>query len=163
MSLSIFKIGIILSIVGVIWIGIVFSEGKKTMEEFILEPTNSHKIQLEFVGEDIGYYKVFMSEFAGEEIFLQVLDMKNNVILEQITQTKMSVGYFDFTKNGKYSLMITNISENLIYLEIEFGDTNSQEMIPAGIVVLVGTIMTIFASYIKLKNYKIAQPDENIS
>ena len=163
LKISLFKIGIILSIVGIIWISIVFAQSNKITEELFLEPEKSHLLQLELVGEDIGYYTVFMPKFAGEEIFVQVLDINNNVISEQSIQTKMAVGYFDFVKNGKYSLKILNISDNSIDLQIEFGDTNSQNMIPAGIILLIGAIMIISASYMKLKNYRIAHPDENIS
>ena len=119
-------------------------------------------MNLDFVGEDIGYYKVFMPEFAGDEIFAQVLDSSDNVISEQSIHTKMSVGYFDYEKAGKYTIKITNISENQINLQVEFGDTNSQNMIPAGVVILVGSVMIIVASYMRLKNYKIEHPDENI-
>ena len=46
---------------------------------------------------------------------------------------------------------------------MEFGDTNSQEMIPAGILILVGAVTLVVMSFLKIKNYKMAQPDENIS
>jgi len=145
-----------------IWISIVFLQGGRISEEFPLESSNSFSMNLDFVGEDIGYYKVFMPEFAGDEIFAQVLDSSDNVISEQSIHTKMSVGYFDYEKAGKYTIKITNISENQINLQVEFGDTNSQNMIPAGVVILVGSVMIIVASYMRLKNYKIEHPDENI-
>ena len=156
------KTGIILSIAGMAWIAVVFLEGNRISEEFLLEPTNSHSISHDFAGSDIGYYKVFMPKFAGYSMFVQILDSKGNVISEQSINTKMSVGYFDYEKSGKYTVKITNVGKNSIDLQVEFGDTNSQNMIPSGIMVLVGALLIIFASYVKLKNYKIAQPDENI-
>ena len=163
MRLSLFKIGIIISVIGIVWISFVFLEGDKITEEFQLKPSNSHNMKMEFVGEDIGYYKVFMYEFGGEEMFVQILDKNGNIISEQSIQTKMSVGYFAFDKNGQYSIKISNISENAVDLQVEFGNTNSQNMIAPGIMVLAGAVMIILASYIRLKNYRIAQPDENIS
>ena len=151
------------SVVGMIWISFVFLEGERITDEFVLESSNSHNLNMNFVGKDIGYYRVFMPEFDGDEIFALVLDTSGNVISEQSIHTKMSVGYFDYEKTGKYTVKITNISENSINLQVEFGDTNSQNMIPAGIIILIGSVMIISASYMKLKNYKIAQPDENIS
>ncbi len=145
-----------------IWISIVFLQGDRISDEFPLESSNSFSMNLGFVGDDIGYYKVFMPEFAGDEVFVQVLDSSDNVISEQSIHTKMSVGYFDYEKAGKYTIKITNISENQINLQVEFGDTNSQNMIPAGVVILVGSVMIIVASYMRLKNYKIEHPDENI-
>ena len=62
-----------------------------------------------------------------------------------------------------HTIKITNISKNQIDLQVEFGNTNSQEMIPAGILIVIGTVMIIVISYMKIRNYKIEQPDENIS
>src|SRR3989338_6297033 len=104
-----------------------------------------------------------MPEFSGEQIFVQILDKNQNIISEESVQTKMSVGYFDFEKSGIYTIKITNPSENQINLQVEFGDANSENMISPGVMILVGAIMIIASSYMKLKNYNIEQPDENIS
>ena len=50
-----------------------------------------------------------------------------------------------------------------IDIQIEFGNTNSQKMLPSGIMVLVGALMMMIMSYMKIRNYKIEQPEENIS
>ena len=163
MKVSLFKIGIILSISAMVWISIVFLEGDRISQEFLLKPANSHNLKFNFVGEDIGYYKVFMPEFNGEEMYVQILDHSSNIISEQSVKTKMSVGYFDYEKTGKYSIRIVNISENSVNLQVELGNTNSQNMIPAGVILVVGVLIIMISSYLKLKNYKIAQPDENIS
>ena len=163
MKISFFKIGIILGIIGIIWISIIFLQTDKISEEFQLESLNSHKLQLDFEGEDIGYYKIFMPEFAGEEVFVQILDTKKSVISEQSVQTKMSVAYFDFYKSGDYTVNITNISKKVIILQVELGNTNAQDMIPSGIMIGISGILIMIASFIKLKNYRIEHPDENIS
>jgi hypothetical protein len=75
----------------------------------------------------------------------------------------MSVGYFDFEGGGTHVAKITNLSNDQINLEGEFGDTNGREMIMPGIVTLAGGLMIVIASYIKLRDYRIEQPDENIS
>ena len=152
-----------LSVIGMIWISFVFLQGDKISEEIVLKSTNSHDIELNFNGKGIGYYKVFMPEFVGNQIFVQILDRNQNIISEEIIQTKMSVGYFDFEKSGSYTAKITNPSENQINLQIEFGDANSENMISPGVMILVGAVMIIVSSYMKLKNYSIEQPDENIS
>ncbi len=74
----------------------------------------------------------------------------------------MSVGYFDFEKSETYTMRITNPAEKQINLQIEFGDAVSDGMIPPGLVILVGSLMIIVLSFIKLKNYSIEQPDKNI-
>ena len=163
MKISLIKIGITLSVIGIIWTTMIFLEGDRISEEFMLESLNSHNIKLDFEGKDIGYYKIFMPEYSGEELFIQVLDNNKNIISEQSVNTKMLVGYFDYERSEKYTVKIVNISKNSINLQVEFGNTNSQNMIPSGIMIVVGAIMIMLASYLKLKNYKIEHPDENIS
>jgi hypothetical protein len=75
----------------------------------------------------------------------------------------MSVGYFDFERSGVYVAKITNLSNDQMNLEVEFGDTNGREMVMPGIVTLTGGLMIVITSYIKLRDYRIEQPDENIS
>jgi len=163
LKISLLKIGIILSIIGIIWISLVFVEGEKITEKFLLESSNSHDVNLDFQGNGIGYYKIFMPEYLGYEIFVQVLDNNKNIISEQTVHTKMSVGYFEFERNGKYTINVSNISKEQINMQVEFGETNSENMIPSGIIILVGVLLIISMSFIKLKNYKIEHPDENIS
>jgi hypothetical protein len=161
LKISLFKIGLVLSVIGMIWISLVFLQGDKTSEEIVLKSSNSHDLKLNFNGKGIGYYKVSMPEFSREQVFIQILDKNQNIISEESIQTKMSVGYFDF-ESGKYTAKITNPSEKEIHMQVELGDANSENMIPPGLMILVGAVMIIFSSYLKLKNYKIEHPDENI-
>ena len=163
MKLSLFKIGLILVVSGSIWIAVIFENNDRVNEEIILKQSTSFEIKSSFTGNDIGFYRVFMPEFDGEEVFIQTLDPNENILEEKKIQTKLSVGYFDYETNGEYTIKITNISKNSVYIHAELGDTNSKEMIPSGILILVGSITLIVMSYFKLKNYNMAQPDENIS
>jgi hypothetical protein len=151
-----------LSVIGMIWISLVFLQGNRISEEIVLKSANSYDIDMNFNGKGIGYYKVFMPEFAKDQVFVQILDNNLNIISEENVQTKMSVGYFDFEKSGTYTVKITNPSENQINLQVELGDAESETMIPPGIVILAGAVMIIVSAYIKLKNYRIEQPEENI-
>ena len=150
-------------IIGIIWISFIFVETEKTYDIILLKQSDSFELTSEFTGVDIGFYRVYMPEFTGEEVFVQILDTKDNVIQEERIQTKMSVGYFDFNEYGTHTVKVTNLSKNQINLQVEFGNTNSQQMIPAGILILVGAVTIIVMSYLKIKNYNIEQPDENIS
>jgi hypothetical protein len=137
-----------------IWLSFVFYEGDRTLENFSLKSSDSAEIQMYFEGKDIGYYKIFMPEFSGEGVFVQILDQNDNVISDGIVETKMSVGYFDFEQDGIFDQM---------NLEVELGDTNGREMIVPGIVTLSGGLIIVITLYIKLRDYRIEQPDENIS
>ena len=163
MRISPLKAGTVLMIIGIIWISILFVEAEKAQDSILLKQSSFFELKSKFVGTDIGYYKILIPEFVGDKIFVQILDPNNNIIQEEKIQTKMSVGYFDFSKNGMYTIKITNISKNQIDLQIEFGNTNSQEMIPAGILIVIGAVIIIVISYLKIRNYKIEQPDKNIS
>ena len=160
--MPLFKLGLVLTIIGIIWISFVFAETEKTQGTILLKQSNSFELKSEFTGVDIGFYRIYMPEFSGEEVFVQILDTRDNVIREELIRTKMSVGYFDFYEDGTHTIKVTNISKNQINLQVEFGNTKSQEMTPAGILILAGAVTMIVRSYLKIKNYKIEQPDENI-
>ncbi len=109
MKISLFKIGLVLVIIGIIWTGFIFDETEKKHDSVILKQSNSFEVKSEFFGVDIGYYKLYMPEFAGDKVFVQILDPKDNVIQEQMVQTKLSVGYFDFNEDCTNTVKITNI------------------------------------------------------
>ena len=163
MKISLLKIGIILSIIGVIWTSAIFIESEKISEKYTLESQHSHKIQLNFDGSGIGYYTIFMPEFLKYEIFVQVLDDDKNIISEKNIETKMSVSYFDFNQGGKYTINVINTLEHPIDIQIELGDTKVEEMIYSGIMSFGGGIIIVISSFIKLRNYRIEHPDENIT
>ena len=163
MKVSVFKIGLIMVIIGMIWISVIFNETEKNHDSVVLQKSNSIESKLEFSGMGIGYYKIYMPEFSDENIFVQILDKNLNVIQEQKVNTKFSVAYFDFNKDGIYTIKVSNISENSVNLQIEFGDTHSQKMVAPGIMVVMGSLIMMLISYLKIKNYNIEQPDENIS
>ncbi len=158
-----FKVGIGLTVLGMFWLSVVFDEGERISESFSLKSSDSTEIEINFEGKDIGYYKIFIPEFSGEGVFVQILDQNQNIISDEIVETKMSVGYFDFEEGGTYVTKITNLSNDQMNFEFELGDTNGREMIIPGIVTLAGGLMMVIASYIKLRDYRIEQPDENIS
>ena len=141
----------------------IFVNGEKISEEFTLKSLESHKIQLYFEGEGVGYYKILMPEFLKYEIFAQVLDEDENIISEKNIETKMSVSYFDFKKDEKYTINVVNTLEHPIEVQIELGNTKVKEMIYSGIMTFAGGIMIVVLSFVKLRNYRIEHPDENIT
>ena len=89
MKISAFKVGLVLVVIGMIWVSVIFNETEKNHEETILKKSNSVESKLEFSGVDIGYYKVYMPEFTNENVFVQILDKNLNVIQEQKVNTKI--------------------------------------------------------------------------
>ena len=114
MKISAFKIGLVMIIIGMIWVSVIFNETEKNHDSTLLKKSNSIESKLEFSGIGIGYYKIYMPEFNNENVFVQILDKNLNVIQEQKVNTKFSVAYFDFDNDGVYTIKVSNISENTI-------------------------------------------------
>jgi len=87
-KVSLLKLGFGLTIVGIIWISLIFVETEKIQDTILLKQSNSFELKLEFTGADIGFYRVYMPEFSGEEVFVQILDTKDNVIQKEEIHTK---------------------------------------------------------------------------
>ena len=74
----------------------------------------------------------------------------------------MSIRYFDVKESGAYTIILTNLAQEKMNYEVEIGSTNAIMIsMPAG-VMFIGGLLLLFASYMKLKNYRTEQPDKNI-
>ena len=162
MKLSLFKISILLIIIGASGTIIVFSESEKLERFMTVTQTESDEISLYFEAGDIGYHKVTILEFDGQGFFYRIDDGNYDTISKGLIQTKLSIRYFDVKESGMYTMILTNISQEKMSYEIEIGSTDANRiMIPAGIM-FVGGLLLLFTSFMKLKNYRTEQPDENI-
>ena len=162
MRLTLFKISILLIIIGASGTGVFFSEAERMTEIMLLKQNESDDISMFFEADDIGYHKVTIPEFEGQGVFYRIVDENYDTISKGIVETKMSIRYFDVKETGMYTMIMTNLAEEKMNYEVEIGSTNAIMIsIPAG-VMFVGGLLLLFASYMKLKNYRIEQPDENI-
>ena len=161
---SFFRIGLLVVITAIGISAYFFLDAEKIHESFILDMTQTKSATKSLTSQDIGFYKVYTPDFKRDDtIFVQVLDPSGNIIADKKIKTKMAINYFDINQDGTYTVKATNLSENIINFEIEFGQTNSSQILYPGIAIFVGMILVIISTYRKLKNYNIAQPDENIS
>ena len=162
MRLSLFKISILLVIIGASGTGIIFSESDKIQQVMTLKQTEFNEVSLFFEAEDIAYYKITIPEFEGQGVFYRIVDEDQNTISKGISETKMSIRYFDVKESGVHTMIVTNLSQDSMKYEIEIGSTDANKIIiPAGIM-FVGGLLLLFTSFMKLKNYRTEQPDENI-
>ena len=162
MRLTLFKISILLIIIGASGTGVVFSEAERVTEIMLLKQNESDDISMFFEANDIGYHKVTIPEFEGQGVFYRIVDENYDTISKGIVETKMSIRYFDVKEAGMYTMILTNLAQEKMNYEVEIGSTNAIIIsIPAG-VMFVGGLLLLFTSYMKLKNYRIEQPDENI-
>ena len=127
-----------------------------------LKQSESDQLSMYFEIDDIGYHRITIPEFQGQGVFFRIVDDNYDTISKGIAETKMSIRYFDVKESGVYTLVLTNLAQEKMNYEVEIGSTNALIIsIPAG-VMFVGGLLLLFSSYMKLKNYRIAQPDENI-
>jgi hypothetical protein len=162
MKLSLFKISILLIIIGASGTVIVFSESEKLEQLMTLKQTESDEISLYFEAGDIGYHKVTIPEFDSQRFFYRIIDDNYDTISKGSIQTKMSIRYFDVKESGIYTMILSNAVKEKMNYQVEIGSTDNMNIsIPTG-VMFVGGLLLLFTSYIKLKNYRIEQPDENI-
>ena len=159
---SLFKIGLILSIIGVVFVGYGFSEGEKISQTFLLDTKQTETLDLRLQDSGIGFYKISVPDL-GDSVFIQIVDSQENVLVDKKIKTKMAVNYFDFANSGLYTIKVTNLSDHQIPVEVEFGDTNVSQIRYPGILLFVGIIFIMISGLMRMKNYKIAQPDENSS
>ena len=162
MRLSLFKISILLIIIGASGTGIIFSESDKIQQVMTLKQTESNQVSLYFEVGDIGYHKITIPEFDGQGVFFRIVNENHDTVSKGISETKMSIRYFDVKESGTHTMILTNLAQEKMDCEIEIGSTDAiRIMIPAGIM-FTGGLLLLFTSFMKLKNYRTEQPDENI-
>ena len=162
MRLTLFKISILLVIIGASGTGIIFSEAERTLQSMLLKQIESDEISQYFEAGDIAYHKISIPEFEGQGVFYRIVNEDYDTISKGIAETKMSIRYFDVKESGAYTIILTNLAQEKMNYEVEIGSTNAIMIsMPAG-VMFVGGLLLLFASYMKLKNYRIEQPDEKI-
>ena len=162
MRLTLFKISILLVIIGASGTGIIFSEAERTFQSMLLKQNESDEISQYFEAGDIAYHKISIPEFEGQGVFYRIVNEDYDTISKGIAETKMSIRYFDVKESGAYTIILTNLAQEKMNYEVEIGSTNAIMIsMPAG-VMFVGGLLLLFTSYMKLKNYRTEQPDENI-
>ena len=101
-------------------------------------------------------------EFEGQGVFYRIVNEDHDTVSKGVSETKMSIRYFDVKESGIHTMILTSLSQEKMSYEIEIGSTDANRiMIPAGIM-FVGGLLLLFTSFMKLKNYRTEQPDENI-
>jgi hypothetical protein len=162
-KLAPFRIGLALMIIGSIWVALAFSTAEKTSQDLNIGTKESANIDLDLKNKGLGFYKITIPNYSKETILVKVLDPQGNMIdLKQIG-TKMSVNYFEFSYTGKYTLEITNLSENSIQIEAEFGNTKSTDFTFPSCIAFIGACLIVWSGYKRLRNYSTAHPEENKS
>ena len=148
-------------IVSTVWIGFALVNSHGITKDFALNVAQTGSVEINLSGE-LAFYKVSLPELE-DTVFVQILDPNGNIISDKKLETKQAINYFDIKQNGLYLLKITNITERSLPIQIQIGQINADEFSYPGIILIIGVLLMVVSGYIKLKNYKIAQPDENIS
>ena len=150
-------------IVGSVWVALAFSIAEKTSQDLTINTKESANIDLDLKNKGLGFYKITIPNYSKETVLVKVLDPQENLVDLKRIGTKMSVNYFEFSYTGKYTLEMTNLSDNPIQIEAEFGNTKSVEFTFPASITLIGACLIVWSGYKKLRNYSTAQPEENKS
>ena len=150
--------GLILVIFGVVWIWLIFYSEIEQPELNSLDPEESKTFHLFLSEEGLAYYKISITNYDLQTLFVQIMEPKNNVIAEQKIHTKMSVNFFEYDLDGNYIIRITNISEKTTEFKIEYGDSKSEELVPPLIPSIIGSLLIIYTAYRKMMTYSIEHP-----
>ncbi len=150
-------------VIGSILVALAFSTAEKISQDLNLSTKENVGIDLDLKNKGLGFYKIIIPDYSKETILVKVLDPQGNTIDLKRIGTKMSVNYFEFSYTGKYTLEITNLSENPIQIKAEFGNTKSIDFTFPSFIALIGACLIVWSGYKRLRNYSTAQPEENKS
>ena len=162
-KLTLFRIGLSLMIIGSIWVAFTFSIAEKISQDLNITAKESTNINLDLKNNGLGFYKITIPNYSKETILVKVLDPQGSTIDLKRIETKMSVNYFEFSYTGKYTLEITNLSENALQIMVEFGNTKSAEFAFPSFMALIGACLIVWSGYKRLRSYSTAHPEENKS
>jgi hypothetical protein len=162
-KLTPFRIGLSLMVIGSIWVALALSTAEKTSQDLSIGSKENSNIDLDLKGKGLGFYKITIPNYSKETVLVKVLGPQGNVMDLKRIETKMSVNYFEFSYTGKYTLEITNLSEDSIQIKAEFGNTKSVEFTFPSFIALIGTCLIVWSGYKRLRNYSTAHPEENKS
>ncbi len=156
--LTVFKIAIIVVVIGSVWTGMVFSSSTKDLRNFDIDKMNSDSMSLYLQGSGIGFYEISSNQY-NNSILVKILDTNGNYIGMKTITNKETVNYFIFDHTGEYALELTNLSADPVQLTVEFGDTKYQEFGIPCIIVLVGACLLVLSGYLRLRSYITAHPE----
>jgi len=150
-------------VIGSIWVALAFSTTEKTSQDLSIGTKESVNLDLDLKDKGLGFYKIIIPSYSKETLLVKVLDPQGNMIDLKRIETKMSVNYFEFSYAGRYTLEITNLSENPIQIDAEFGNTKAVEFTFPSFIALIGVCLIVWSGYKRLRDYSTAQPEENKS
>lgn len=159
-NITVFRIGISLVLIGAVWTGVVFSQGIKESKGFDIKGSDIASLSVELHGKGIGFYTISTDKYNAN-ILTKVLDSYGDFIdIKRITN-KVTVNYFEFGHDGKFTLEMKNLSDNPIKVTVVLGDTRYADYGGGPFLILSGACVILLAGYIKLRHYMMAQPEEN--
>ncbi len=157
-NISSFKNGIIIIFIGVLWMWLIFSDGIYESEIISINSEKSNTFDIPLTGHGIAFYEINIKNYQQNPLFVQILEPKGNIIAEQKIHTILSENFFNFNSNGNYVIRVTNISEENLEFSIRYGDTKLEELLIPEIITFIGSSILIYAIFLKMRNYSIAQP-----
>lgn len=170
-GLSPFSIGAALVVAGSAWVAIAFSDNEKASGSFDVEARGTASLELDFEAQGTGFYIITVPDYSNRVVvFAKVLDPAGNPVSEESITTKMSVNYFETGAPGKYTLAMSNSSNERRTVQAELGDTGMSELVAPFAVGSAGLVLVSLSGYSRLRrrylsnnNYRTSQPEDSSS
>lgn len=162
MKITLFRIGLALTLLGSIWLAMVFSDATKSFESSLLGSSESGTNAVTLNGNGIGFYLISSDSYQNN-LVAKIVDSHGNYLdIKKITN-KITVNYFLFEHGDTITLEVTNLSQNPVHVSTTIGDTRSAENTIPAVSLFIGCCVLVLSGYRRLHHYITAQPDENRS
>lgn len=148
--------------IGSIGAGIILSEANKSLDNFLLDKSDSGSTSIKVEGKGIGFYIISSGSYQNS-ILAKVVDSHGNFLDIRKITNKVTVDYFHFEHDDQVTLELTNLSDKPVQVSTTLGDTQVQEITIPAILIFSGAMILVFSGYKKLRNYITEHPDENKS
>jgi hypothetical protein len=169
-GLSPFSIGAALVMAGSAWVAIAFSDNEKASGSFDVEARGTASLELDFDAQGTGFYIITIPEYSNHVVvFTKVRDPAGNSVSAESITTKMSVNYFQAGEPGKYTLAMSNSSNERWTVQAELGNTGMQELVAPFAIGSAGLVLVSLSGYARLRrrhlnnNYRTSQPEDSSS
>lgn len=155
----IFWVALVLLAAGAAGCAHVFLDGPRGGGELELGPSETGSVEAFLYGT--GYRQVHMPWFDGQALLVRVADSSGNLISDGIVQTRMAVDYFEAGEAGRYTVIVTNVSQKPVAVEVAVGGADAARLAWPGGAAAAGVSLFAMWGCLRAVRYITAQPDEN--
>lgn len=154
---------------GSTWVAIAFSDNEKASGSFDVKARETANLELDFEVQGTGFYIITIPDYSNHVVvFAEVLDPAGDPVSAESITTKMFVNYFEAGAPGKYTLAMSNSSNEQRIVHAEFGNTRMPELVAPFAIGSAGLVLVSLSGYARLRrhylsSYRASQPEDSSS